>query len=129
MGFAVVLAAMARAVPPETRSLAMGPGTAAGSAGQFLLVPVTHVFLHSHGWANAYPFLAVAAALMIPPPGCPGASSPYPRTSCAGRSAARSAGRCGTAGSCCSCAATSSGRALQHRRLHVVRRAGRRPQP
>ncbi|WP_246633682.1 MFS transporter [Pseudonocardia nigra] len=65
-GFAVVLAAMARAVPPAKRSFAMGLGTAAGSAGQFLLVPVTHVFLHVHGWANAYLFLAVAAALMIP---------------------------------------------------------------
>lgn len=92
VGFAVVLAAMARAVPPEKRSLAMGLGTAAGSAGQFLLVPVTHVFLHAHGWANAYPFLAVAAPLMIPPPGCPGAASPCPRTSCASRSAPRSAG-------------------------------------
>ncbi|HYH29622.1 MAG TPA: MFS transporter [Pseudonocardia sp.] len=65
-GFAVVLAAMARAVAPERRSFAMGLGTAAGSAGQFLLVPITHVFLQAHGWANAYLFLAVAAALMIP---------------------------------------------------------------
>lgn len=65
-GFAVVLAAMARAVPPQRRSFAMGVGTAAGSAGQFLLVPVAHVLITTRGYEQAYLLLALAAALIVP---------------------------------------------------------------
>lgn len=65
-GFAVVLAAMARAVPAERRSFTMGLGVAAASAGQFLLVPLTHVLIDTRGWQAAYLALAVAAAVIVP---------------------------------------------------------------
>jgi MFS family permease len=65
-GFAVVLAAMARAVPAERRSFTMGLGVAAASAGQFLLVPLTHLLLDVRGWQVAYLALAAAAAVIVP---------------------------------------------------------------
>jgi MFS family permease len=65
-GFAVVLAAMARAVPVDRRSFTMGLGVAAASAGQFLLVPLTHLLIQARGWQVAYLVLAVAAAVIVP---------------------------------------------------------------
>ena len=39
--FGIILAVIGRTVPPERRSLVLGVATAAGSFGQFLLLPVT----------------------------------------------------------------------------------------
>jgi len=64
-GFGVVLPAMARMVAPEKRTFALGLGTAAGSAGQFLLVPVARNFIESYGWQMALIIMAVGALLMI----------------------------------------------------------------
>jgi len=64
-GFGVVLPAMARMVSPEKRAFALGLGTAAGSAGQFLLIPVARNFIESYGWQTALIIMAVGALLMI----------------------------------------------------------------
>ena len=52
-GLGVVLPAMARMVRPEKRAIALGVGTAAGSAGQFLFIPVAREFLVAYGWQMA----------------------------------------------------------------------------
>ncbi len=64
--FAVVLAALSRLVPPEKVGWAMGIGTAAGSLGQFLVVPLGQAFLAAYGWPTALLLLGVVAAFMIP---------------------------------------------------------------
>lgn len=64
-GFGVVLPAMARMVAPEKRAFALGLGTAAGSAGQFLLIPVARNFIESYGWQTALIIMAVGALFMI----------------------------------------------------------------
>lgn len=64
-GFGVVLPAMARMVAPEKRAFALGLGSAAGSAGQLLVVPIAQEFLSSYGWSTALLLLAVCALLMI----------------------------------------------------------------
>jgi len=64
--FGVVLAAIARLVPEEQRSLALGIGTASGSLGQFLVVPVGQELLTNYGWEFTLIVFAFLAALMIP---------------------------------------------------------------
>ncbi len=64
-GFGVVLPAMARLVAPERRAMALGLGTAAGSAGQFLLIPVARDFIESYGWQTALVIMAVGALAMV----------------------------------------------------------------
>ena len=64
--FAVVLAAIARSVPESQRSLALGIGSAAGSLGQFILVPVGNVLVQQIGWLDAIAVLAVLMLLVIP---------------------------------------------------------------
>ncbi|WP_138514911.1 MFS transporter [Rhodoferax bucti] len=64
--YAVIYGVIGRNVPAEKRSWAMGVAAAAGSFGQFLMVP-TEGFLISHfGWQEALLVLSVAALLMIP---------------------------------------------------------------
>ncbi len=62
--FGIVLPAMARAVGEERRQWALGLGTAAGSLGQFALVPVAAWLLEGYGWVSALNILAVAVLLM-----------------------------------------------------------------
>ena len=64
-GLGVVLPAMARMVSPEKRAMALGIGTAAGSAGQFLLIPVAREFLVAYGWQTALIIMAIGALSMI----------------------------------------------------------------
>ncbi len=64
-GFGVVLPAMARMVAPEKRAFALGLGTAAGSAGQFLLIPVASSFIDAYGWQTALIIMAVGALAMV----------------------------------------------------------------
>lgn len=64
--FAVVLAALARAVPEHRRSWALGIGTAAGSLGQFLIVPIGQGFLAAYGWSTALLLLGVLAFGVVP---------------------------------------------------------------
>jgi predicted MFS family arabinose efflux permease len=45
--------------------MALGIGTAAGSAGQFLLIPVAREFLVAYGWQTALIIMAIGALSMI----------------------------------------------------------------
>jgi len=65
-GFGVVLAVVARAYPPEKRSVAVGVAGAAGSFGQFAMLPGAQALISGFGWLNALLVLALAAFLMIP---------------------------------------------------------------
>src|SRR4029078_4599907 len=62
----IILAVIGRTVAPEKRSLAMGVATAAGSFGQFLLLPLTQFLISHLDWHNALLVLAGVAALIIP---------------------------------------------------------------
>jgi len=64
-GFGVVLPAMARMVRPGRQAFALGLGTAAGSAGQFLLIPVARGFIEAYGWQTALLIMAVGALTMV----------------------------------------------------------------
>lgn len=64
-GFGVVLPAMARMVAPEKRAFALGLGSAAGSAGQLLVVPIAQDFLSVYGWSTALMLLGACALLMV----------------------------------------------------------------
>lgn len=65
-GFPMVLAAVARAFPPERRSAALGIASAGGSVGQFLLLPLTQVTMGWLGWVGALLILAALSALIVP---------------------------------------------------------------
>ncbi len=62
--FGIVLPSIARAVPEERRGWAMGIGTAAGSFGQFLVVPVVQVVVDAVGWQQALQILGISAFCM-----------------------------------------------------------------
>ena len=64
--FTVALSAIARMVSPEKRSWALGIGTAAGSMGQFLMVPLGQGFIAAFGWQVALMLLSLFALAIIP---------------------------------------------------------------
>src|SRR5262245_12134242 len=64
--FGIILAVIGRKVAPERRSLYMGIATAAGSFGQFAILPLTQVLIASFGWHHALLALAAIAALILP---------------------------------------------------------------
>ncbi|WP_425407403.1 MFS transporter [Hwanghaeella sp.] len=65
-GFALVMAAMAKVVGPEKRSLILGLGTAAGSFGQVIFTPMGQAFIEIFGWSNALLLLAGCALVVLP---------------------------------------------------------------
>ncbi|MGH8668970.1 MAG: MFS transporter [Burkholderiales bacterium] len=65
-GFGVVMAVVARAFPPEKRSLAVGIVGACGSFGQFAMLPGAHVLISGYGWLAALLVLAFMAFIMVP---------------------------------------------------------------
>lgn len=64
--FSVILGAVGRAVPVEKRSLAMGIVAAAGSFGQFAMLPGTLGLISWLGWSAALLALALLVALIVP---------------------------------------------------------------
>jgi MFS family permease len=64
--FAIVFAVLGRIIAPEKRSAAFGVVTAAGSFGQFALVPVTQLFISWFDWHIALIGMAAITALTIP---------------------------------------------------------------
>jgi MFS family permease len=64
--FAIVFAAFGRSVTPEKRSLALGIGTASGSLGQFVLVPMGQAFITAYGWHTALLLIAAVVLLIVP---------------------------------------------------------------
>jgi MFS family permease len=64
--FAIVFAVVARVTPLEKRSTALGIATAAGSFGQFALLPVTQFLISRYDWHVALIAMAGITALIIP---------------------------------------------------------------
>ena len=64
--FGIVLAAVGRLVPPNRRSFAFGIVTAAGSFGQFSVVPLGQQFVDSYGVWDAITILGFCSLVMVP---------------------------------------------------------------
>lgn len=64
--FSVILGAVGRAVPPEKRSMAMGVAAAAGSFGQFVMLPGSLGLISWLGWSAALMALGLLVALIVP---------------------------------------------------------------
>jgi MFS family permease len=64
--YAVVYGVIGRQVDASKRSWAMGVAAAAGSFGQFLMVPVEGFLISGFGWQQALLFLAVFVLLISP---------------------------------------------------------------
>lgn len=64
--FSVILGVVGRAVPVEKRSMAMGIAAAAGSFGQFAMLPGTLGLIGWLGWSAALIALGIMVALIVP---------------------------------------------------------------
>jgi MFS family permease len=100
--YSVVSGVLGRKFPPEKRSMALGISAAAGSFGQFAVLPFTQWLLANVGWHGALLALA-AVALLISSAGCGhGRAAGDARTSvrAIGR-ASNARKRSATAATCC----------------------------
>ena len=64
--YAVIYGVIGRNIPAEKRSWAMGVAAAAGSFGQFLMVPTEGFLISSLGWQTALLVLSGAVLLIVP---------------------------------------------------------------
>jgi predicted MFS family arabinose efflux permease len=64
--YSVVYGVIGRHARPDQRSSSMGITAAAGSFGQFLMVPVSSTLITQLGWQNALWCLAASALLIVP---------------------------------------------------------------
>ena len=64
--FSIAMAAIARVVSPERRSLALGLGTAASSVGQVVFSPLALHWIYSYGWHDALYLHAFVVLLVFP---------------------------------------------------------------
>src|SRR5665811_2396679 len=64
--YAIIYGVIGRNVAANKRSWAMGVAAAAGSFGQFLMVPTEGLLISSFGWQEALLILAIASLMMIP---------------------------------------------------------------
>jgi MFS family permease len=64
--FNIVFGALGRAYPPEKRSAVLGISSAAGSFGQFALLPLALVLISSFDWYTALIVLSLGVALAMP---------------------------------------------------------------
>ncbi len=80
--YAVIYGVLGRQIAPEKRSWAMGVAAAAGSFGQFLMVPVEGWLIAGLGWQQALLALSMAVLMIVPlafglrEPGFQGAEAP-----------------------------------------------------
>ncbi len=65
-GFSIVFGVIGRTFPAEKRSVALGIAGAAGSFGQFTMLPYGQWLINQLGWAQALTMLAVTILLIIP---------------------------------------------------------------
>ncbi|MGH8718288.1 MAG: MFS transporter [Burkholderiales bacterium] len=65
-GFSVVYGVIARGVSTEKRSFALGLASAAGSFGQFAMLPAAQFAISGIGWFSSILLLAALAGLMVP---------------------------------------------------------------
>lgn len=66
VSFSIVFGAVARAFPPEKRSVALGVAGAAGSFGQFVMLPYGQMLINALGWQQSLLVLAATVALIVP---------------------------------------------------------------
>lgn len=66
MSFPIVFGAVARSYPPEKRSVAFGIAGAAGSFGQFVMLPYSQVLINVLGWQQALLVVAATVAMVMP---------------------------------------------------------------
>ncbi len=64
--YAVIYGVIGRNIDPEKRSWAMGIAAAAGSFGQFLMLPLEGWMISTLGWQQALVWLSLATLLIIP---------------------------------------------------------------
>ncbi len=64
--FAVVFGVIGRNIPAERRSWAMGVVSAAGSFGQFVMVPTESMLIGQWGWQQALVILAAGILIILP---------------------------------------------------------------
>ncbi len=64
--YAVIYGVIGRNVSQDKRSWAMGVAAAAGSFGQFLMVPTERLLIDSFGWQQALVLLSMASLMIIP---------------------------------------------------------------
>ena len=64
--YAVIYGVIGRNVSPDKRSWAMGVAAAAGSFGQFLMVPTEGFLISMFGWKEALIILGLASLMMVP---------------------------------------------------------------
>jgi len=64
--FSVILGVVGRALPPEKRSMGMGIASAAGSFGQFAMLPGTLGLIGWLGWSSALLVLGLLVAMIVP---------------------------------------------------------------
>lgn len=65
-GFSIVYGVIGRAFPPEKRTVALGIAGAAGSFGQFVMLPYGQVLINAMGWHTALVILAATMLLVVP---------------------------------------------------------------
>jgi len=65
-GFATVFGVIGRAFPPEKRTVVLGIAGAAGSFGQFLMLPYGQTLITHLGWHNALLICAATLFLILP---------------------------------------------------------------
>ena len=64
--YAVIYGVIGRNISADKRSWAMGVAAAAGSFGQFLMVPTEGFLINSFGWQDALLILSLASLMMVP---------------------------------------------------------------
>ena len=64
-GTAVVLGAVGKAVEEKNRTLSLGIVMAAGSLGQFLIVPLAGLLINLSGWMQSIIYLCFLASIMV----------------------------------------------------------------
>lgn len=65
-GFSIIFGVVGRAVPAEKRSTALGVVGAAGSFGQFIMLPYGQTLITQLGWQTALLVLAATVLIVIP---------------------------------------------------------------
>ena len=65
-GFSIVFGVIGRAFPPEKRSVALGIAGAAGSFGQFAMLPYGQWLINQVGWMQALVILGITVLAIIP---------------------------------------------------------------
>lgn len=63
--FGIVIPALMRAVPQDRRQWVAGVGTAAGSMGQFILIPFSQTLIDAFGWFSSLQILSAITLTML----------------------------------------------------------------